>query len=65
MRERILTEDDYNLVMALKQGEQDTLLEDFQVFWDKRCSNGFYLKEGDILKIIRPYVLRILEKKRN
>lgn len=44
---RILTEDDEELVLAIKQGEND-LLTNFQEYWKERCGNPEYLLKGDV-----------------
>jgi len=58
---RDLIEDDYNLVMALKQGSQETLNDRFQCFWDERCGNGFHLSDMETYNVLRYYALRILK----
>ena len=61
MVKRDLIEDDYNFVMALKQGSQETLNDRFQYFWDERCGNGFHLSNMATYNVLCSYASRILK----
>ena len=48
---RELTEDQENLIIAVKQGD-NTLLINFQEFWKVRCNNSEYLLCGDTYSVL-------------
>jgi len=53
MRKRDLTEDNYNLAIAIKQGSQETLNWRFQEFWKERCGNDSYLSDMETYNVLQ------------
>ena len=56
--ERNLTKDQMEMVMAIKQGEGDTLLERFQIYWKKRCANDCFLHVNRVYTILKDFAMQ-------
>lgn len=62
MRDRKFVDDGWDLADAVKNGEQDTLVENFQEFWKKRCNNPKYLDEETMFRVITRFAVDNFEK---
>jgi hypothetical protein len=56
--QRNLTKDQMEMVIAIKQGEGDTLLERFQIYWKKRCSNNEFLPINHVYSILKDFAMQ-------
>jgi len=59
---RDLDEDELKLVLAVKQREEETLRERFQVFWQERCGNLGFLPEYELYRILSNFALNKFER---
>lgn len=60
-RDRDLTPDQYNMVIAIKQGKYG-VLGNFQEFWKERCNNTEYLKAERIYTILSQFALEVFDR---
>lgn len=55
LRNRALTEDQYELIDAIKTWQEASYYKNFQEYWKVRCDNECYLSEYESYKILAEY----------
>lgn len=61
-KNRELTQDQYDLVNAIKEPKEETLYKSFQKYWKARCGNADYLSDFESWQVLYEYVCEIFEK---
>jgi len=61
MRNRELNQDEYNMVIAIKQGSQETLNDRFQDFWKERCGLE-HISQVDTFDILSEFALNRFDR---
>jgi uncharacterized protein YqcC (DUF446 family) len=57
MIKRIFVEDGWNLAHAIKQREENSLLDRFQMYWKERCDNENFLSIPHVLSILMQFAI--------
>jgi hypothetical protein len=60
--ERQLNKDQYDMVMAIKQGKANSLMENFQEYWKKHCWNNQYLSIGQTHGVLSNFAIEVFDK---
>lgn len=62
MRDRKFVDDGWDLADSVKNGECDTLVNNFQEYWKKRCNNPKYLDEETMFRVLTRFTVDNFEK---
>lgn len=62
MIDRKFVDDGWDVADAIKNGGQETLLENFQVFWKERCANPNYLDEETTFRVLTRFAIDNFER---
>jgi hypothetical protein len=62
MIKRIFVEDGWNLAHAIKQREENSLLDRFQCYWLERCGNDDFLSQSHVLSILMDFAMDNFER---
>ena len=57
MIKRIFVDDGWYLAEAIKQREENTLLDRFQAYWKERCDNEDFLSLSHVLSILMQFAI--------
>jgi hypothetical protein len=57
MIKRLFVDDGWDLVHAIKQREENSLLDRFQMYWKERCDNETFLSMNHVLSILMEFAI--------
>jgi hypothetical protein len=60
--ERQLNKDQYDMVIAIKQGKANSLMENFQIYWKEICNNNEYLTTGQTYGVLSNFAIEVFDK---